>query len=289
MKPMLAAKTNGKGLLYPVLASPKLDGVRALVINGRVYSRSLKLIPNRYVQATLGRPALNGWDGELCVGPPTALDVYRRTASEVMTERGAPDFCFWAFDRFDLKLPYYRRYEKLKQNQRILPWLRVLNHFVIPSEQHLTVYEQDRLAEGYEGVMVRDPEGPYKFGRSTENEGWLLKLKRFEDSEAEIIEIIELMHNNNAATTNALGKTQRSGHKAGKQPGNVMGSIRVKDIHSKVEFEIGTGFDWLLRVKMWRSYKMFPGRIIKYKYFPGGVKHKPRFPVFLGFRHPIDV
>lgn len=289
MKPMLAAKTDGKKLDYPLYASPKLDGVRALVIGGRVYSRSLKRIPNRYVQATLGRPVFNGWDGELVVGTPFAHDVYRKTTSGVMSEDGEPDFKFFAFDRYDLKLPYYRRYQNLKQNQRDVPWCCVLNHFLLDDEKHLLQYEQDRLFDGFEGIMLRHPEGPYKFGRATAKEGWLMKLKRFEDSEAKILEIVELMHNNNPAKTNKLGNVERSGHKANKQAGNIMGALKVRDLKTGVEFEIGTGFDWELRARVWRDYKAYIGKIVKYKFFAGGVKDKPRFPVFLGWRSPIDM
>lgn len=289
MKPMLAAKTEGKNLTYPLMVSPKLDGVRAIVLNGSVYSRALKRIPNRHVQATLGRPALNGWDGELCVGPPTAHNVYRRTVSAVMSEDGEPDFCFWAFDRYDLRLPYYRRYEKIKRSQPNVRWLQVLNHFIMDSEEALVMYEQDRLADGFEGVMIRHPEGPYKFGRSTEREAWLMKLKRFEDGEAEIIEIVELMHNDNEAKFNRLGKMERSSHKVNKRGGDTMGSIRVRDVRTKVEFDIGTGFDASLRKTIWAKWKTYIGRTVKYKYFPGGVKDKPRFPVFLGFRAAIDM
>lgn len=49
MKPMLAGKCEGlESLKYPVLVSVKLDGVRALVIGGKVMSRSLKPIPNAW-------------------------------------------------------------------------------------------------------------------------------------------------------------------------------------------------------------------------------------------------
>ena len=289
MKPMLAAKTDGAGLRYPLLASPKLDGVRAIVQGGRVYSRTLKPIPNRHVQAVLGKPALNGWDGELIVGDPCSPDAYRNTTSGVMSEDGAPDFCFHAFDRYDLKLPFYRRIDKIQQDARNVSWLRIVPHHVVDCWQRLQVLEQDWLAAGYEGVMLRDPEGPYKEGRSTLREGWLMKLKRFEDSEAIVIEVVELMHNDNEAKTNALGKTERSSHKANKRGGDTMGSLRVRDVHSAVEFDIGTGFDAATRKEIWERYKHYTGKILKYKFFPGGVKDKPRFPVFLGWRNAIDV
>lgn len=288
MKPMLAAKAGKLPLRFPLMASPKLDGVRCLVMAGKPYSRTIKLIPNRTVQATLGKPALNGLDGELCVGAPTAPDVYRQTTSGVMSEDGAPPFCLYAFDRYDLKLPFYRRYEKIKAEAREVPWLKVLDHVILEDEQQLTAYEQDCLAAGYEGVMLRHPEGPYKFGRSTEKEGWLLKLKRFDDSEAKVLEIVELMHNENEAVRNKLGKLERSSHKANKRGGDTMGSLRVRDLRSGVEFDIGTGFDAEMRRKVWDNHRLFVGKVVKYKFFAGGSKDKPRFPVFLGMRDPID-
>jgi DNA ligase-1 len=46
-KPMLASDCGGiENVRFPVIASPKLDGVRALVIDGALMSRSLKPIPN---------------------------------------------------------------------------------------------------------------------------------------------------------------------------------------------------------------------------------------------------
>ena len=43
MKVMLAATVDSvEQLRYPLLGSPKLDGVRAIVIDGVVYSRNMK-------------------------------------------------------------------------------------------------------------------------------------------------------------------------------------------------------------------------------------------------------
>ena len=64
MKPMLAAPSDGNDLKYPIMVSPKLDGVRAIIIDGVVMSRSLKPIPNKYVQSLFGLEKFNGFDGE---------------------------------------------------------------------------------------------------------------------------------------------------------------------------------------------------------------------------------
>jgi DNA ligase-1 len=64
----------------------------------------------------------------------------------------------------------------------------------------------------------------------------------------------------------------------------VLGALKVRDIHSGVEFDIGTGFDDVLRLWVWEHREENMGRLVKYKYFPTGSKDKPRFPTFLGFR-----
>lgn len=97
-KPMLAVDAPTK-ISFPMLASPKLDGIRCTVWGGEAFSRSLKPIPNAFVTETIRAAALPYvLDGELVVGPAQAKDVYRRTVSGVMSRDGEPDFTFWVFD-----------------------------------------------------------------------------------------------------------------------------------------------------------------------------------------------
>ena len=89
IKPMLATEADFNKLRYPVCAQPKLDGIRVVIKNGVVYSRSLKPIPNKHIQALFRH--LDGLDGELIVGNPTAHDVFQKTTSGVMSKEGEPD------------------------------------------------------------------------------------------------------------------------------------------------------------------------------------------------------
>lgn len=282
MKPMLACEANLKTLKFPVLASPKLDGVRALVRGGLVLSRSLKPIPNRHVQLMYGRPELEGLDGELILGDPTHPEAYRRTVSAVMSIEGEPDVDFHVFDRWNRDYPYT---EITLSYGLTIPVFSTL----IRTMEELEEYEVALLDKGYEGVMLRDPQSPYKFGRSTAKEGYLLKLKRFADSEAEIIGFEELLHNQNEATINETGHTERSTKQDGLLPADTLGALIVRDIHSGVEFKIGTGFTAAERQKFWNLRAALRGALVKYQYFPTGSKEKPRFPSFQGFRHRIDL
>lgn len=284
-KPMLAGKvTDIETLEYPLLASPKLDGIRCVIIGGVPLSRNMKPIPNRAIREILtGLPAM---DGELIVGAPGGKDVFQRTSSGVMSAEGVPEFKFWVFDVILQQLmPYNQRYELAKA------WAAAsgstvnhVTHKLIKNPEALQEYEAQMLLAGFEGVMVRSLDGPYKNGRATEREGSLLKIKRFEDSEAEVLGAVEKMHNDNELTRDALGRAKRSSHKAGKRPAGVMGALTVRDVYSGVQFEIGAGFTDAQRAEPWLA-----GTVVKYRFQPTGVKDKPRFPIFMGRRHEADL
>lgn len=287
MRPMLAyTPKNLDELKFPLLASPKLDGVRALNINGVLVSRKLKEIPNRFVQTYLSSIFMNGYDGELVAGQSTGQGVFHRTTSAIMSEGGTPQVTFWVFDRFDKASdPYLERLRHLPPEQDLDPddliRIRPLKHVIIRNRNHLDRYEAICLEKGYEGVMVRDPNGLYKFGRSGKTDKWLCKIKRFEDAEALCIGIVEQMRNDNPQQTNELGLNKRSSHKANKVPKGTCGTL-VCRLPSGVEFEIGTGMDEHQRAVFWRNPPV--GKMVKFKFQPTGVKDKPRFPVFLGIR-----
>ena len=289
MKPMLAAQVDLPKLKYPVIGSPKLDGVRCLIINSVAMSRNLKPIPNRFVQKLFGRSELNGLDGELIVGEDSGPGVFQRTSSGVMSVDGEPDVTYHVFDEYRVNLGFKDRFKYVKQRTKGFVNIEVVEHVNLMNEEALLHYEDDKLGDGYEGVMIRDPLGQYKQGRSTVNEGGLLKLKRFEDSEAEITGYCCLMKNDNEAVRNELGQKERSSKKDGMIAIDTLGSITCRDLKTQVEFEIGTGFDQDTRKLLWLGRTRLKGRIVKYKYQPVGVKDKPRFPVFLGFRDKRDL
>jgi DNA ligase-1 len=282
-KPLLASPADLATLRYPLIASPKLDGIRAVVRDGVLLSRSLKPIPNKFVQEKFKH--LEYFDGELIVGSPTAHDVYRKTNSFVMShdERDA-DVQFYVFDHIQRpELDYLSRAGQLPYGEGAT----IHSAQWIGDEESLLSYEQSCLDLGYEGLILRDPQGKYKFGRSTAKEQTLLKLKRFLDDEAEIVGFEELMHNGNEATTNELGRTARSSHQENQVPMGKLGALVV--MWQGIEFRIGTGFDDATRQHIWDAQPYYLGKWAKFKYFPIGMKEAPRHPVYLGLRHENDM
>jgi DNA ligase 1 len=288
-KPMLAKDADLALLRFPLLASAKLDGIRAIVINGVVVSRSLKPIPNKFVQSQFGH--LEHFDGELIVGDPTSKTVYRDTVSHVMSHDKADfDVKFYAFDHIEKPAdPYYLRADRLRLEWYLHanPAVALLDQSYAHSQEMLQRIEDDHLDHGFEGLILRDPSAPYKFGRSTAKQGHLLKLKRFVDAEATVIGFEERMHNGNEATTDELGHTKRSSHAANKSGLGDLGALVAK--YNGVEFAIGTGFTAEERIDIWANRPQYIGQQVKFKFFPVGVKDKPRHPVYLGWRNPIDL
>lgn len=284
---MLACNAEIDKLKYPLMASPKLDGVRCCIQDGRALSRTLKPIPNALVQHLL-RGQYNGLDGELIVGSPTSKTCYRDTVSGVMSLNGVPDFTYYVFDLTDYDRGFQERYTELGRRITGLPFVERLPHALIVDADDLVRYEAAMVDQGYEGVILRDMHAPYKFGRSTVKEGFMLKCKRFTDAEAEIIGFEEEMFNGNEATTNELGRTKRSSHAAGKVGKGTLGAFLVRDATTGVEFSVGTGLTADERALCWKERHALVGELIKYKSFEVGVKDKPRHPVFLGFRDRSD-
>ena len=86
-----------------------------------------------------------------------------------------------------------------------------------------------------------------------------------------------------------MGYSERSNHKDNKVVENLLGTLIVKDIKTGIEFNVGSGFTEEQRIQLWDIKEDLIGSVIKYKYFAIGVKDKPRFPIFLGFRDKGDM
>lgn len=296
-KVMLAVKAKDfEALKYPLLASPKIDGVRATNVRGQLLSRTMTPIPNAHCQWQFNAPNLHGFDGELVVGEPNHPNCMQATMSGTMTRDGKPEVRWFIFDKWDVEKPYAQRARVVKEHINVLRDLQGddfpivwLPQTLIESPEALYDYEDKRVTEGYEGVILRAPDGPYKQNRSTVKEGYMLKVKRFEDSEAEVLDCFELMHNDNEAKIDARGHTKRSTHQDGKRAAGVLGGFHVRDVWSGVEFFLGTGFTAEQRKNLWEGRRYLKGKILKYKHFPIGVVDKPRHPIWLGFRDKRDL
>lgn len=298
-KLMFAADCEGDLAWIPMpgLFSRKLDGIRCTPTPEGALSRNFKPLPNRHVQCVLASLGGLNLDGEIIVGSPFSTDpldsVMSRTSSGVMSVEGTPDFTYWVFDDYtNTALPFECRLQEARRKVESInePWLKVVEHRWIFDYDTLLAWESEVLAEGYEGLMRREPAAPYKFGYSTLRENWLVKIKRFKDSEFVISQIERGSRNTNTATRNAAGKLERSSAKAGKVPTDMLGGLVGFDVKTGAKVRVAPGVMSHEQRRYWLAHPQeLLGKVGKYKFFPSGTKDAPRFPTWLGLRDPSDM
>ena len=151
-KPMLASQIDDlSSVKYPVYASYKLDGIRAIIYQGVAYSRSLKPIPNKSIQewAMQNKESLEGLDGEFIVGEPNTEEVFRETTSFVMSHDKVGEFSFYFFYILPAypEQPYNARKGAL-EGLSLLGNTKVLQQTLIASKDDLEAFRSNAVEQG---------------------------------------------------------------------------------------------------------------------------------------------
>lgn len=271
MKPMLAYSKipNEQDLVFPLLCSHKLDGIRCSIVNGVPQTRTGKQIPNKFVRSELIKMNLPDFDGELMV--PGARD-FNEVQSALMSHEGKPDFVFHVFDLWSSPEPFGQRVTAYTiaafahEDDRVLP----LAQFNIHNYKDLCQTMDDALAGGFEGLIMRKASGKYKHGRSTLREQGMLKFKRFFEHEGTVVGFKELMHNTDTST-------KRKENMVG---GDTLGAFVVRWMGKEFEVGSGEGLTQALRKELWlRRHKLLGARLT-FKYQELSAAGVPRFPTF---------
>ena len=287
MKPMLAVEAEDfEALTYPLLASYKLDGIRCLITGEGPRTRSLKPVPNKHIAALLAKLP-EGLDGELVVLKDNGDVDFRATTSAVMSHDGEPKFEYRVFDLFNAEGPFCLR-GGLLYELSLPKWVKVVKQMSVSSATDVEDLFMQAIREGYEGLILRCPDAPYKHGRATLKSQWMLKVKPWKDAEATIIGVVEACENTNEATTNELGRTQRSSAQAGKVPKGTLGALLVEHPRWPKPFEIGTGFDDEEKLALWNDKNLI-GKLVRFSYVDAGGYDVPRHCSYQGIRDERDI
>ena len=285
-KPLLAGKFDPGKAKFPYAATPKIDGIRFLMVGGTALTRSFKPLRNEYLQKLLSSNLPDGIDGELTSGSSF------QECSSIMRVKGEPDFKVWIFDFVNSKSamkPYKNRMDELSKFKRFsIPSYEILYPTTVSNQEQIDQLMIKNLNAGYEGLMLRDPNGIYKFGRSSVKENILLKVKEFLDDEAEIISFREKMVNTNEGMKDNFGRTKRSSCQDGLKPGGTLGGFILRNSKGLV-FSCGSGLNDAIRDEIWKNKSKYLGKLVKYKFMSKGIKDLPRHPVFIGFRDETDL
>jgi DNA ligase-1 len=292
---------------YPYYVMPKLDGLRCIIVGGKILSNSLKPFPNKFLNALLKDLAeylsSGGAEGEIVIQGGTHQDVQ----SVVMSEEGSdPNLRLVLFDRYvgsvfgDTFATEYRiRLMWLEELLKLTsPWtinyLRMVHYKKVYTQAEIETVEQLWVDMGFEGIVLRSPDDVYKFGRATEKEDTFWKYKRTEDAEAIILDTLQLQHNLNEEKINERGYTERASFKHNKIDSGVAGSLLVKGINGRYKdkiFKVSLGSKKLTeRVWFWQNREQIRARTITYTYAKHrGTDDAPAEPRFKDFRNTLDL
>ena len=302
-KPMLADNKAWNPELVesnlPLLGFIKLDGIRMLVHDGVGYSRSLKPLPNKSLQAKVAEYAdtLEGFDGEVIVGPFTDEFCFKNSHRACMKADLEAEHRFVCFDMWDMPdTDFLGRHAVLSQRQSLarIPFVEVLDYVIVGTMDVLNGFAAEALDHGHEGTIWRRGDSLYKNGRATAKSGALYKNKSRVDTEVTITSFNEAMENLNPKTTNEIGRGHRSSHKENKVGKGTLGSFECTGFFEDgrpftTKVGVFSGFTDEDKQNIWDNQAKYLNEPMKIKYMGVGSDQSPRTPVALGFRNSMDM
>ena len=299
-----------KDMVYPMIASYKLDGIRAIFKDGEMYSRSLKLIPNKQLNErfqylkdfTKKYPII--LDGELYSHQLTFQEIqhYVRT-DDFTSERSQKKYGkiqkvpehlkFYCFDMLKgingENIPYETRLSHLKFHKDDLGTnVVVVKTKTINKADEASAFFHQALDDGYEGLILRNSKSKYKFGRVTAKSGDGYKLKPFVTIDAKIKEVVERTkaREGSEKKINELGRSVTSKKKADRIPCGIAAGFVVEYEGNELQATL-TGNE-AFRTEIWNNRKKYIGKYIEYRAMMIGAKDVPRHPTFIRFRQDKD-
>lgn len=289
---------EGKGIkllapvTYPVRVEPKLDGLRCIAVkqSGEVtfYTR------NGSVLETLPqiKAILEGMSVDDVVLDCEAMGKdWNESASVLMAKKTHKDDSNIVLNVFDVmpladwkaqecNIPYYKRNEivvsvidAIANDSKVHGRVQQVPHIMAKNEKELLAYFQECMDKGFEGVMLKTLDTPYKFKRSSN----ILKLKPCVTYEGVIVGDYE----------------GRTGTKREGQFGGFVIELPPNGVCTRV----GGGFNDALRAEIQLAgAATYTGKIIEIEAQPDPltpdgltVDGRARFPVFVRFRSEKDV
>ena len=194
--PMLAHDYNkrGKSIKFPCFVQRKFDGTRCVGMPSKgLFSRNRKAYPHlEHIAAEINKlPPGVVPDGELYSDTLTFQEIVSLVKQETLKKGAEEKQLQIKFHIYDLinEMPYEQRYANLQMlfNKYKFKHLVFVKTDMCESEERMKELHAAYVAEGYEGIMLRNKTGLYKNSRSAD----LQKYKEFFDDEYEVVDYKE--------------------------------------------------------------------------------------------------
>ncbi len=272
--PMLAGSFDKRKdkVTYPVDVQPKLDGVRCLAYwdddSVKLMSRGGKQWECcQHIIDELEQVLPKGWilDGELYIHGSTFQEI-TKLVKKLRPESVNVQFHVYDIPRImDFNDAWEERQRNLDDFQvycELCKSVKVVRTDFAAYEEDVYELQSEYLEEGYEGAIVREWDGEYKFGYRSNK---LLKVKNFTDEEYEIV-----------GFTTGVGRFD----------GCIVWICETEDGH---EFKVVPQGTMEERQEAYQNADKNVGKLLKVKFFELTDDGIPRFPVGIGIRLTEDM
>jgi len=290
---------------YPAFCSYKMDGIRAIFINGELRSRNMKFHPETIQQhfqnlCDFTRAANCVLDGEIYLHGLKFNEI-KSTMHDTLKLAACP-LEFHCFDIVSTDewlgasvTPWHKRYATLELFRQAYTYEFGDDRFVQVDQTLHNKPEtiQDlmelSLEEGFEGIMIRDPYSLYKHGRATIKENTFHKLKEFATVRAVItgFNYKEVLKADAPMGVDAMGYTERDHRKDSREVIDEIGSINLV-LSDNTYFPVGTKLSatfaknmeaYALRCAITtKNFNFYLGKEVYVTFQPCGSVDAPRFP-----------
>jgi ATP-dependent DNA ligase len=294
-----------KDLRFPFLGTIKIDAVRCITMPWPAgatqvctpVTRALNRLPNNHSYELVASFCPPGLDGEL---EDLSAKGFNDSQSSIMRQEGTPNIRYNIFDYLKdgnfvdpryvgrLLTPYRERLAQLRE-LKLPPFCRILEEVLIENLGQLEDYLQACKSLGHEGICIRPPWSPYKFGRSTPKEQFLIKIKYMEDAEAIIVGFEAKQENQNPTKLDNLGYNKRHHFRTGMVSVDTLGTLICRNLKTGKEVRLGSGLSAHECKKIWDNKDIYRGQVVTYQYQAVGMKDKARIATIKGFRSPNDI
>lgn len=226
--------------------SEKLDGIRGYWDGKQLYTRQNQILtPPHYFLQHFPPFAI---DGELF----SERGQFEKISSIIRSQKdtGWETLALHVFDVPNAQGDLHQRLATLAHylNTHPTPYIKIITQIPVQSSQHLQAFLTEIEKLGGEGVVVRNPNAPYEFGKRSSQ---ILKFKTALDEECTVIE-----H-----------------HKGKGQFESILGALTCENHRGR--FKIGSGFNLEER-----TTPPPIGSVITYKYRGLTNSGKPRFATY---------
>ena len=250
----MALYTSLEAIKYPVLVTPKVKGVRCLTLgDGYAVGMDLKPIPNFFIRNELSNYGMGGLDGVLTI--EGELDKYKVIDAVLFDADSMPKFEYHVFDLWAMTNNDYD--DRVADLARLLPrprphMVRVLSPVTAYDVSGLVNFWNKCVDEGYDGVMIRQPDGQYTMHGAPAPFGMLDSLSTHSKATGTIV--------------------------ISKGTNDRLDAFVIRD-RAGNEFDVAHGYTTAQREFFWKTRKQHVGYDLTYRYNPGGPA--PRNPVFI--------